>query len=155
MKKNQIKIIVAAIVALLVIAGGFIGFHFFYRPSTVSQISTDGATIFHSLNITKTDLDIELEDLQAVLMSAKATPYRNDNEDIILGFQLTEIQSNSVWTKFGFQDGDIINAVNGTKLDNASSAMGIYTTLLAATKIQFQVTRNQSLGLIEVTIQHD
>lgn len=153
MKNKVLNSALALVLLVLIVVGGYKGFQMIYSKTPESFTNTDGVTVFNSTTMTKTDIEIELEDIQAVLMSAKTTPYHRENEDEILGFQITEIQPNSFWTKFGFQDGDLLTHVNDLQMTSGASAMAMYTTLRSATKINFKIVRNEQPGVLELNIQ--
>lgn len=154
MKNKKILIIILSTVALITV-GGYLGY-LFTRSQTVTVVgdSPEG-TIFKTLDITRAELDAEFEDLQAVLMSAKVSPFRQPEQETIVGMQITDIQPNSFWVKMGFIEADIITQLNGNKLDGASSAMNFYSTLNSAEsgKLEFKIIRNQTTGILVVNIK--
>ncbi len=155
MKNKVLNTILILVLLVLVVFGGYKGFELIYKKPPEAATNSTGVTVYQVTTMTKTDIEIELEDIQAVLMSAKTTPYHRENEDEIIGFQISEIQPNSFWTKFGFRENDLLTHVNDIPMTSASSAMGMYTTLRSATKIDFKVVRNEQPGILELNIKSE
>lgn len=153
--KHKVIVFLLSLLVILTV-GSYFAYQAWLKDSIVipNQGTVDGV-VYNTFSISRDDLDTELEDLQALLMSAKASPYRLPEQEKITGFQITEIQPNTFWTKFGFSDGDIITQINGTNLDGTSSPVELYTTLTSAkvTKIKFNILRNEVPGFLIVNIE--
>ena len=77
--------------------------------------------------------------LQSVLMDATVLPHKVN--DIFVGFRLFQITKGSLYEKAGFKNDDIITSINGSKLENISSAIKILHSLKKADKIQIDYIR--------------
>jgi len=66
-------------------------------------------------------------ELQKILMQATALPYFE--EEKIVGFQLTQIDKDSIFSKGGFENNDVITNVNGLELNSISGAVKLLKSL--------------------------
>lgn len=87
-------------------------------------------------------LDGLLSDLPSLLRGALAQPFTVGNQ--IEGFRITRIQPDSVYEKLGLEDGDIIKAINGDKLDSPQKGMQLFSTLRDQKRISIDIERNGS-----------
>lgn len=79
-------------------------------------------------------------DLTKTLQDAKASPNLVGGE--VKGFVLTRIRPDSVYEKMGFQDGDVVEAINGIDLNDASRAIQTLNSLRQENAIELNVKRN-------------
>jgi general secretion pathway protein C len=63
---------------------------------------------------------------------------------VINGFRIVDIPKNSLLSKLGVKDGDIITTVNGEALDSPAKAMEFYNNLKSNQQVQFVIERNGS-----------
>jgi general secretion pathway protein C len=75
-----------------------------------------------------------LEDL------ALATPYVQSGQ--FRGFRLRPGRDRELLTRLGLRAGDVITAVNGTRLNDPSQGLGILQQLVSANQVNVQVLRN-------------
>jgi len=76
-------------------------------------------------------------DLPKVLQDAKATPNLVDGE--IRGFVLTRIRKDSIYEKAGFQNGDIIEEINGSPLSDPGQAIKLLNSLRNENEIEVRL----------------
>lgn len=77
-------------------------------------------------------------DFTKTLQDAKASPYLEGGE--VKGFILTRIRPDSVYEKLGFQDGDIIKAINGIPLNDAAKAIQTLNGMRNENNVSMEVT---------------
>ena len=65
-----------------------------------------------------------LEDLPSLLNQARAEIYYKEGSPE--GFQLSQIEKGSIITSAGFQDGDVIQSVNGQEIRSLKDAIALY-----------------------------
>ncbi|MEZ4741781.1 MAG: hypothetical protein R3B45_04935 [Bdellovibrionota bacterium] len=58
-----------------------------------------------------------------ILMQATAQPYMKDG--VVKGFQLSQIDPDSIFDKGGFRDLDVVTAINGIELNSAAGAISL------------------------------
>lgn len=80
------------------------------------------------------------KDFAKTLQDAKANPNLVNGE--VKGFMLTRIRPNSVYEKMGFQDGDVIESINGIDLNDAARAIQTLNNLRQESLIELMVKRN-------------
>lgn len=80
------------------------------------------------------------EDFANVLQDAKASP--NLVDGVLRGWKLDRIRKNSIYEKFGMQNGDIIEEINGVALSDASQAIKTLQSMRNESELDFKVTRN-------------
>tara|TARA_B110001454_G_C12723340_1_gene436854 strand:+ start:69003 stop:69506 length:504 start_codon:yes stop_codon:yes gene_type:complete len=155
-------LIVAVLVCLA--TAGYFGYKKFYQEHTphsditVSTAETSAPLpgkdlkVFGSTSITRAALDDIFSDLTAVMMSARAVPQKSEDGETIEGFKLSDIQPDSLWTKFGFQNEDTILQLNEDIIDSADAAMNVYTTLKSANNFKFKIVRGNETGVLEIKV---
>lgn len=79
-------------------------------------------------------------DMAKTLQDAKASPNLVNGE--VKGFVLTRIRPDSVYEKMGFQDGDVVENINGIDLNDAARAIQTLNALRNENSIELSVKRN-------------
>lgn len=79
-------------------------------------------------------------DFTKTLQDAKASPHVVNGE--VKGFVLTRIRPDSVYEKMGFQDGDVVEQINGIDLNDAGRAIQTLNSLKNENAIELMVKRN-------------
>ncbi|MES2746183.1 MAG: type II secretion system protein GspC, partial [Bdellovibrionota bacterium] len=91
------------------------------------------------------------DNLTKILQDAKAEPNMVGGQ--LQGFRLTRIRENSVYEKAGFQNGDIIEEINGIPLRDAGGAIRLLNQLREAKDIEVRTNRNGSVSNLAIQIQ--
>jgi general secretion pathway protein C len=116
--------------------------------STDSSITTEGIskTGENSYEISRDLINSKLGDLATLANEAKAIPNMKNGE--FNGFKLYAIRSTSVFSQIGMKNGDILQTVNGEKIDSLEKAMGLLSTLNSASSVQIGLQRRgQSVNM--------
>lgn len=72
-------------------------------------------------------------------MQARIVPsFKNGEAN---GFKLFAIRPNSLYSKLGIQNGDIIHKINGFAINSPDKALEIYQKLKSARSIDIELTR--------------
>lgn len=79
-------------------------------------------------------------DFAKTLQDAKASPNLVNGE--VKGFVLTRIRPDSVYEKMGFQDGDVVETINGIDLNDAAKAIQTLNSLKQENSIELNYKRN-------------
>lgn len=82
---------------------------------------------------------------------AKATAFMVGNE--VRGFLLTKVRTEGIFAKLGFQDGDVIERINGIKLTGITQAINTIHALRNETKFKVQVRRNGKVENVHVDLE--
>jgi general secretion pathway protein C len=70
-----------------------------------------------------------------------------------LGMEIRGIQPDTLLTKLGIQNGDILESVNGESLTSPDDALGAYTTLRTADKLTLSIRRAGRSLMINYNLQ--
>lgn len=89
--------------------------------------------------------------LTKVLQDAKAEPNMVGGE--LKGFKLTRIRENSDYEKAGFQNGDIVEEINGIPLRDAGGAIKLLNQLKNEKEIEVRVNKNGVITTMSIQIQ--
>ncbi|HZN93785.1 MAG TPA: type II secretion system protein GspC [Myxococcales bacterium] len=93
--------------------------------------------------VPRAEIDRTLSNLNDVAMQARIVPAFKDG--VAQGFKLFSIRPDSIYTKIGIQNGDVIKRINGYDLNSPEKALEIYSKLKEASRIDIEVERNGSV----------
>jgi general secretion pathway protein C len=93
--------------------------------------------------VPKAEIDKTLSNLNDVAMQARIVPAFQDG--VAKGFKLFSIRPDSIYTKIGIQNGDVIRRINGFDLNSPEKALEVYSKLKEANRIDIEVERNGSV----------
>jgi general secretion pathway protein C len=102
--------------------------------TTVKQLSEN------DYEIPRAEIDKTLSNLNDVAMQARIVPAFKDGK--AQGFKLFSIRPDSIYTKIGIQNGDVIQRINGYDLNSPEKALEIYSKLKESSRIDIEVERN-------------
>jgi general secretion pathway protein C len=91
----------------------------------------------NEFQITKSNLQAQLNNLPDLLRQAKAMP-AYDASGNIYGFRITQIEPGSIYTQLGIENGCVITGVNENPITSAQQAMEMYATLKSSANVQIQ-----------------
>ena len=92
--------------------------------------------------IPRAEIDKTLANLNDVAMQARIVPAFKDG--VAQGFKLFSIRPDSIYSKIGVQNGDVIKRINGFDLNSPEKALEIYSKLKEAGRIDIEIERNGS-----------
>src|SRR6185436_6022524 len=92
--------------------------------------------------VPRAEIDKTLSNLNDVAMQARIVPAFKDG--VAQGFKLFSIRPDSIYTKIGIQNGDVIRRINGYDLNSPEKALEIYSKLKEANRIDIEIERNGS-----------
>ncbi|MBI3185231.1 MAG: general secretion pathway protein GspC [Myxococcales bacterium] len=93
--------------------------------------------------VPRAEIDRTLSNLNDVAMQARIVPAFKDGT--AQGFKLFSIRPDSIYTKIGIQNGDVIRRINGYDLNSPEKALEIYSKLKEASRIDIEIERNGSV----------
>jgi general secretion pathway protein C len=79
------------------------------------------------------------ENLNQILTQARALPYMEHGKTV--GFRITEIVPGSIYERIGLQNGDVIQKVNATDVDDPAKFFQMYQGLKEEKSISIDVMR--------------
>lgn len=89
--------------------------------------------------------------LSSTLQDARALPNLVNGK--IKGFSLNSIAPESVYSKLGLQEGDVVSSINGIELNDAARAIQTLNSLRNEKHIELQVIRNGQPMTFNVNVQ--
>ena len=92
--------------------------------------------------VPRTEIDRTLANLNDVAMQARIVPAFKDGQ--AQGFKLFSIRPDSIYSKIGVQNGDVIKRINGFELNSPEKALEVYAKLKEASRIEIELERNGS-----------
>jgi general secretion pathway protein C len=111
-------------------------------PASVALGNGIKAVNDNSYVVPRGEIDKTLSNLNDVAMQARIVPAFKDGQ--AEGFKLFSIRPDSIYTKIGIQNGDVIKRINGYDLNSPEKALEIYSKLKEAGSIQIELDRNGS-----------
>lgn len=121
----------------------------FVPPSApVAQANTappgDGsgirATSENEYEVPRAEIDKTLNNLNNIAMQARIVPAFKDGQAV--GFKLFSIRPDSIYSKIGVQNGDVIRRINGFDLNSPEKALEVYSKMKDAARIEIEIERN-------------
>ena len=92
-------------------------------------------------NIDRSEVDAALDNMNQLFTQIRAVPHFEGGKST--GFRLFAIRQNSIFDNIGLQNGDIIQSINGTDLNDPSGALGLMQGLRNAGQLNVTIRRNQ------------
>jgi general secretion pathway protein C len=90
--------------------------------------------------VPRAEIDRTLSNLNDVAMQARIVPAFKDG--VAQGFKLFSIRPDSIYSKIGIQNGDVIKRINGYDLNSPEKALEIYGKLKEASRVDIEIERN-------------
>ncbi len=92
--------------------------------------------------VPRTEIDKTLSNLNDIAMQARIVPAFKDG--VAQGFKLFSIRPDSIYSKIGVQNGDVIKRINGFDLNSPEKALEVYSKLKEANRVDLELERNGS-----------
>jgi general secretion pathway protein C len=97
------------------------------------------------------EVDHSIENLSTVVTQMRAVPYLKDGKSV--GFRVFNIRSGSLFERMGLKNGDIIQAVNGTELNDPSRALGLLDEVQTSDEIRIDLLRDDHPNTLTYAIR--
>ena len=94
------------------------------------------------------DLNKATGNLGALASQARIVPSAKDN-----GFKIFSIAKDSLYSKIGIQNGDVLKSINGIELSSPDKALEAYSRLQSASKLSLDIVRKGQNETLEYTIE--
>jgi general secretion pathway protein C len=102
-------------------------------------------------NISRTMLNKVLDNAGRLIGIAAVSPKVEGGQSV--GMEIRGIRANTLLTKLGIQNGDVLESVNGQSLTSTDAALGAYTTLRTADKFDLSIRRGSQSMIINYNLQ--
>lgn len=109
-------------------------------PSGVKLGEGIKAVSENEYEVPRAEIDKTLSNLNDVAMQARIVPAFKDG--VAQGFKLFSIRPDSIYSKIGVQNGDVLKRINGYDLNSPEKALEIYSKLKEASRIDIEIERN-------------
>ena len=96
----------------------------------------------------RADLNKATSNLGALASQARIVPSKKDN-----GFKIFSISKDSLYSKIGIQNGDVLKSINGIELSSPDKALEAYSRLQNASKLSLDIVRKGQNETLEYTIE--
>ena len=100
------------------------------------------ATAANTYEVPKDELQKALDNMGQLATQARIVPSFKNGES--QGFKIFSIKPNSLFTKLGIQNGDIIKRVNGFDINSPDKALELYSKLQSSNRIEIEFERGGS-----------
>jgi len=102
-------------------------------------------------NLSRTMLNKVLDNAGMLIGIAAVSPKMEGGQSV--GMEIRGVRPNTLLTKLGIQNGDILESVNGQSLNNPDAALGAYTTLRTADKFNLSIRRGDQVMMINYNLE--
>ena len=102
-------------------------------------------------NLSRSMLNKVLDNAGKLIGIAAVSPKMEGGRSV--GMEIRGIRPNTLLTKLGIKNGDILEGVNGQSLSNPDAALGAYTTLRTADKFNLSIRRGGQSMMINYNLQ--
>lgn len=96
----------------------------------------------------RSELNKVTGNLGALASQARIVPSKKEN-----GFRIFSIAKDSLFTKIGIQNGDVLKSINGIELSSPDKALEAYSRLQNASKLSLDIVRKGQNETLEYTIE--
>ncbi|MDR0758358.1 MAG: Do family serine endopeptidase [Tannerella sp.] len=129
--------------------GNFVGYSFAIPISIVKKVITD---IKQYGIVQRAMLGVEVSDLSAL---KENSPEEYEKLKVKEGVYVARFPSNSSAQKAGIQAGDVITAINGTKIKNYHELRGQLSRYSPGNKVEVQIQRGSDVKKFTVELKND
>lgn len=112
------------------------------QPPAVASASSSGirAVSDDTYEVPKDEINKALGNLNDIAMQARIVPAFKDG--VATGFKLFSIRPDSLYSKIGIQNGDVVRRINGYEINSPDKALEIYAKLKESARIEIEIDRN-------------
>jgi general secretion pathway protein C len=96
--------------------------------------------LVEAYTIQRQDVENTLANLSEVAMQARVVPSLINGAS--KGFKLFAMRPDSLYTRLGLKNGDILQRINGSSLDDPTRALDAYHQLRGASRIELEIERD-------------
>jgi type II secretion system protein C len=101
--------------------------------------------------LSRSEIDSQLANFNSLITQARALPEMRGGQ--MIGFKLSQIVPNSFFAKAGFQDGDIIEKVNGEAITDAAKALSLLQGIKQMPAVDMTIERGGKVNNLNYDIR--
>lgn len=101
-------------------------------------------------NIDRSEVDSALDNMSQLFTQIRAVPHFEGGQST--GFRLFAIRQNSLFDNIGLRNGDIIQNINGTQINDPARALALIQELRQAQQLNVQILRNKETVNLQYNI---
>lgn len=101
-------------------------------------------------NIDRSEVDSALDNMSQLFTQIRAVPHFEGGTST--GFRLFAIRQNSLFDNIGLRNGDIIQNINGTQINDPARALALIQELRNAPQLNVQILRNKETVNLQYNI---
>ncbi|OQX27864.1 MAG: hypothetical protein BWK80_03050 [Desulfobacteraceae bacterium IS3] len=117
-------------------------------PPPAPEINIAGNA--QDIKIQRSQINEAISDVSSLMQQAKIRPHFSEGKPD--GLALTRLRPDSIFTKLGLRNGDIIVGVDGEKIQSADDALKFYNSLKSSPNVAIQIKRKGEVKTIDYTI---
>ena len=121
------------------------------RPASTRDAQAPKESATSTYVVDRQTLQENLDNLPSLLMQARAEMYFREGKPE--GFQLSQIEKGSILRSVGFQDGDVIQSVNGKNVRSLEDAIALYQELGGRDSFTIGILRGEKPRTLHVKIR--
>ena len=121
------------------------------RPASTHDAQAPKESAASTYVVDRQTLQENLDNLPSLLMQARAEMYFKEGKPE--GFQLSQIEKGSILKSVGFQDGDVIQSVNGKNVRSLEDAIALYQELGDRESYTIGILRGEKPRTLHVKIR--
>ena len=104
-----------------------------------------------SYQLDRPHINEKLKDLAALGQQARVVPnYHNGKYE---GFRMIGMQGDSLFKNIGFENGDVVQAINGDQIDSPNKALALYDALKNKSRLTVLIDRGGVVKTLRYTIR--
>ncbi len=101
------------------------------RPATSGEQS--------SIQVSRQDVEQSMQNINTLLSQVRIRPhFRNGEAD---GLSISRIRPNSIFTKLGLRNGDVVQAIDETPIQSPDDILSLYEKIKSGSSISIQINR--------------
>lgn len=97
----------------------------------------------NTYEVPRSEVDRAINNLNDLAMQARLVPAFKDGQ--AEGFKLFSIRPDSLYSKIGIVNGDVVKRINGFDMNDPAKALEVYTKLKDAPRIDVEIDRNGTI----------
>jgi len=118
-------------------------------PPSAGGVRADGSG---NVTMDRRFLEKQLANMNDVLTHVRAVPHK-DKKGNMVGFKLFQIKRGSIFDKIGLKNQDVIQNINGQKLDSVEKGLDLFAALRDETHFTVDLLRNNAKQSLTIDVQ--
>lgn len=120
------------------------------RVTPQAEVPT-GEVEVENIQLEQQEVQNAMNDLNGLMTQVRVRPYFRAGRPE--GLIVSQIQPDSIFSKMGFMNGDIIATVNGKQMSTPEEAFQLYNSLQSGSEVNIEITRRGQKRMLSYQIQ--